>query len=149
MRTSGWRGHGSRDLFVFACFLSFSFFFWPRRAAFGMLVPQPGIKPGAPAVRVPSPNRWTAREFPPFVFGTPFTPSSLTQLPLLLQDWGIWWYQCLNLWRSHCAPHDFSAFRKAGLDSAFLNLLTTLPLVHMLSAFHSFVVSACLSGVCV
>ena len=32
--------------------------------ACGILVPWPGIEPGAPAVKVPSPNHWTAREFP-------------------------------------------------------------------------------------
>ena len=33
-------------------------------AACGILVPRPGIEPGAPAVKALSPNRWTAREFP-------------------------------------------------------------------------------------
>ena len=28
-----------------------------------ILVPTPGIKPGAPTVKVPSPNHWTAKEF--------------------------------------------------------------------------------------
>ena len=47
----------------------FSFFlFWLRCAAFGILVPQPGIKPGLTAVKAPSPNRWTARGFPHFAF---------------------------------------------------------------------------------
>ena len=39
--------------------LSFSFsffFFWLHRAPCGILVPQPGIEPGAPAMRGPSPN---------------------------------------------------------------------------------------------
>ena len=29
----------------------------------GILVPQPGIEPGPPAVEAQSPNHWTAREF--------------------------------------------------------------------------------------
>ena len=40
------------------------FFFWPHCVACGILVSQPGIKSGALAVRVLSPNHWTAREFP-------------------------------------------------------------------------------------
>ena len=40
------------------------FFFWPCHAAYGILVPQPGIEPVPPAVEVRSPNHWTAREFP-------------------------------------------------------------------------------------
>ena len=41
------------------------FFFFPGRAAriSGILVPRLGIEPGAMAVKVPSPNYWTAREF--------------------------------------------------------------------------------------
>ena len=31
--------------------------------ACGVLAPQPGIDPGPPAVKVPSPNHWTTREF--------------------------------------------------------------------------------------
>lgn len=37
-----------------------SFFFWPHRAACGILVPQPGLEPG-PSVKALSPNHWTAR----------------------------------------------------------------------------------------
>ena len=44
----------------FFCFV----FFWPLRAACGILVPQPGIEPGPLAVKVRSPNHWTTREFP-------------------------------------------------------------------------------------
>ena len=45
---------------ILPCFV----LFWLRCVAYGILVPQPGIEPGAPAVRVLSPNHWTAREFP-------------------------------------------------------------------------------------
>ena len=51
---------GKRDLPVFF----FSFSFWPRCEACGILVPQPGIEPAPSAVKVPSPNHWTARELP-------------------------------------------------------------------------------------
>ena len=46
--------------------LPFFFFFpiWLHRTACGILVPRPGIEPGPSAVRVQSPNHWTAREFP-------------------------------------------------------------------------------------
>ena len=54
---------------VFFCFvLSFVFvFFWPPRAAHGMLVPRPGIELVPPAVEAQSPNHWTAREVPPLL----------------------------------------------------------------------------------
>ena len=45
----------------FYCIL---FYFWLFQVACRILVPQPGIEPGVPAVRVPSPNHWTAGEFP-------------------------------------------------------------------------------------
>lgn len=46
---------------IFFSFLLFSL-------ACGILVTQPGIKPGDPAVIVPSLNHWTIREFPWFTF---------------------------------------------------------------------------------
>ena len=36
--------------------------------SYRILVPQPGIEPGALAVKARSPNHWTAREFPPRTF---------------------------------------------------------------------------------
>ena len=39
--------------------------FWPHRAACGILVPQAGTEPAAPAVEARSLNHWTAREVPP------------------------------------------------------------------------------------
>ena len=45
--------------------VGFVFFFWPRHMACEILVPKPGIEPRPPAVKVPSPNYCTAREFPP------------------------------------------------------------------------------------
>ena len=38
--------------------------------AYGILVPQPGVKPYPPAVDMQSPNHWIAREFPPDIFKT-------------------------------------------------------------------------------
>ena len=61
--------------------------FWLYHATCGILVPQPGIKPGPLAVRALSPNHWTTREFPwlhHFKFppamhkGSDFSTSSLT-----------------------------------------------------------------------
>ena len=43
-------------------------FLWWHPEVCGILVPRPGLEPGAPAVRVPSPNHWTAREFLFFFF---------------------------------------------------------------------------------
>ena len=42
----------------------FFFSFWPRQAACGNLVPQPGIEPMPPAAEAWSLNHWTAREVP-------------------------------------------------------------------------------------
>ena len=39
-----------------------TFFFWLQFTACKILVPWPGIKPGSAAVKIPSPNHWTARE---------------------------------------------------------------------------------------
>ena len=41
-------------------------FFWPRREAYRILVPRPGTEPRPSAVKAPSPNHWTAREYPVF-----------------------------------------------------------------------------------
>ena len=48
-------------LFCFGFCFSFS---WPRCAACGILVTQPGVEPGPSALKAWSPNHWTAREFP-------------------------------------------------------------------------------------
>ena len=37
--------------------------FWPRCAAYDILVPQLGMKPVAPASEAQNLNHWTAREF--------------------------------------------------------------------------------------
>ena len=53
----------SASCFCFVLFYSV-LFVWPHCAACGILVPQPGIKPGPLAVRATSPNHWTTRELP-------------------------------------------------------------------------------------
>ena len=40
-----------------------TYFFWLHYQACGIFVPPPGIEPGPLAVKTPSPNHWTAREF--------------------------------------------------------------------------------------
>ena len=52
------------NLQPFLGYLHFFFFliFWPCHAAPGILVPQPGMEPMAPALEVQSLNRWTTRE---------------------------------------------------------------------------------------
>ena len=53
------------DLSVLYSWTFFLFFcFWPRHMACGIIIPQPGIEPGPLAVKVWSPNHWTARECP-------------------------------------------------------------------------------------
>ena len=39
------------------------YFFWPCCAAYGILVPGPGIEPVPSAVEAPSPDHWTTRDF--------------------------------------------------------------------------------------
>ena len=48
----------------FHLFLFIVLFFWPCCTVYGILVPLPGIEPGALAMRARSSNHWTAREFP-------------------------------------------------------------------------------------
>ena len=48
---------------VCECRWSGFLFFLPSCVTCGILVPWPGIEPGPSAVRVQSPNHWTAREF--------------------------------------------------------------------------------------
>ena len=56
MLNKGTEGHLSISLFFF--------FFWPHCAAYGIIVPQPGIEPSPPAVEAQSLTHWTARELP-------------------------------------------------------------------------------------
>ena len=74
---------GSSLHFLIITDLSFFLsFLWLCHTACGTLVPQPEIEPRPSAVRVQSPNHWTAREFPQQIFFyTEF-------LSLRLQIWG-------------------------------------------------------------
>ena len=45
-----------------------TFFCWPCHMACEMLVHPPGIKPRPTAVKAPSFNHWTTREFPKYIF---------------------------------------------------------------------------------
>ena len=51
--------------YLFVCLFCFVLFFsfWLCGAACGILVLRPGLEPGPSAVKVQSPNRWTAKEF--------------------------------------------------------------------------------------
>ena len=60
-------GHSPIFLCIFVL-MYFFFFFWPHCTACGILIPWPGIQPGPMAVKVQSPNHWTAREFPNILF---------------------------------------------------------------------------------
>ena len=51
----------------FVC-LFFLSFFLALLDGCGILVPQPGVEPGALAVRTLRPSYWTAREFRDFIF---------------------------------------------------------------------------------
>ena len=48
------------------------FLFWLRRAAYRILVPQPGIEPVPPAVEARSLNHWTTREVPGMILNSQF-----------------------------------------------------------------------------
>ena len=45
-------------------FKDFYLFIWPCHMAYGILIPQPGIKLRPLEVKVGSPNHWTPKEFP-------------------------------------------------------------------------------------
>ena len=66
-----WGRLGSMDKKACWATLYFFFFFWPRLAACGILVPGPGIEPAPPAVEAWRPNHWTAREVPTLYFNFP------------------------------------------------------------------------------
>ena len=51
------------SFFFFKLFI-YLFILWPRREACEILVPQPGIEPGPPALGAWSLNHWSAREVP-------------------------------------------------------------------------------------
>ena len=54
---------GARRLWGnFLSFCNFYHFFWWCHSAYGILVPQPGIEPAPPALKVQSLDNWTARE---------------------------------------------------------------------------------------
>ena len=59
-----WKGRSEKNSTVYFLFI----YFWLRCVACGILVPQPGMEPGPPAVEARSPNHWTAREFPSTVY---------------------------------------------------------------------------------
>ena len=60
-----WSLHFWVCVFIYFFFQFFIYsLFWLHCTAYGILVPQPRIEVGAIAVKVTSPNNWTAREFP-------------------------------------------------------------------------------------
>ena len=44
--------------------IQYFFLIWPCHAAYGILIPWPGIKPKAPILKAYSLNHWTTREIP-------------------------------------------------------------------------------------
>ena len=52
----------------FVCLFSLSLFFLDLLDGCGILVPQPGVEPGALVVTTLRPSYWTAREFRGFIF---------------------------------------------------------------------------------
>ena len=75
--------------FFLVKFSSLFFFFFGHAMACGNLVPRPGIEPGPLAVRVQSPNHWTAREFPLFFFfpTQSYTPMFRVALFVIAPNW--------------------------------------------------------------
>ena len=57
-----------KDMHTKAVMISFFYLFIFGHTACGILVPQPGIEPGPPALEAWSLNHWTAREVPHFCF---------------------------------------------------------------------------------
>ena len=50
-------------MYEIICSVLILILFLPCHTACGILVPQPGIEHRPPAVKLPSPNHWTTREF--------------------------------------------------------------------------------------
>ena len=61
---------------IWAGFFNF-IYFWPLCEACGILVSLPGIEPRPTAVKAPSPNHWTARDFPELGFKAELQTSNL------------------------------------------------------------------------
>ena len=56
---------------IFTLYVAYLFFhFWLCHKAYGILVPWPEIEPTPPALEAQSPNHWTAREVPTYLFDT-------------------------------------------------------------------------------
>ena len=74
---------------VGCCFGGFLFYFVfrPRHAACGILVPRPETEPVPLAVKVQSPNHWTASEFPVRVL---FLPFQFGFLLFIFLFWFLW-----------------------------------------------------------
>ena len=111
---------------------------WLCRAACGIFVPRPGIEPGPSAVRVQSPNHWTAREFagmtwkgqgPPRVAHDGKWPPSLGLCHLRPAS------QWLLLTPTHRAP----AQQSDCPDPALLVLTQNAPAMHNASFIHLFI----------
>ena len=66
------------SVILFVCLF---FWWWACHVACGILVPQLGIELGSSAVRAWSPNHWTARELPQWVYNM-VTLCSFGQLPV-------------------------------------------------------------------
>ena len=79
----------SRNTWVLISAFPF-FFFLPHHVACGILGPWPGIEPRPLAVRVMSPNHWTARGFPAFAFWLLLyhMPCSLWEYLFSTNEWG-------------------------------------------------------------
>ena len=112
-------------------------FFWPHLMAWGILVPQPVIKPMLPAVEVWSLNPGTARDIPVQIsYNTSSHSSLLMKKKTSTQDMGrscpmrpeggghAPWYRSLHLmtgvekqeaWRESCPPAALPASALSGL----------------------------------
>ena len=91
------------DLSLICSSASFFFFFWLRCSACGILVPWPGIESPPSAVKVPSPNHWTTREFPCSSASYTFTKFKIAMTPFLIY------------WKSSCIFFQVCLFIFLGL----------------------------------
>ena len=61
-------GPPGKSLIYYYYYFKWFYFIWPYSAAWGILVPWPGIKPVSLALRVQNLNHWTARQAPIWIF---------------------------------------------------------------------------------
>ena len=73
-------------VYVSVCIYIYIFFFFGR-AAYGILIPRPGMEPVPPAIEAQSLNHWTTREVPTNILNCSIYDRKVFEIYLLLDEW--------------------------------------------------------------